>query len=67
MNQIMYRYDQDYVQSVKKKKKKKWNTPINSKTNYRLLHFDAVNFFLVISLHGVPLPKFNFFNVNTQI
>ena len=63
----------DYVQSVKKK------IFINSNTNYStemklvpiimdycILQFDALKFFLGVSLHGGCLPNFNFFNVNPQ-
>ena len=52
---------------------KKWNTPINSVTNYRremkltpinmdycLLQFDALKFFLRIHVHERSLPNFNF-------
>ena len=62
-------------------RKKKRNTPTNSNTNYRrkmklvpmnveyfLLQFDALKFFLRMSLHGGSLPSINFFlNVNLQI
>ena len=60
--------------------KKKRNIHINCNTNYCremklipinmvyfLLKFDALNVFLGISLHGVYLPNFNFFNLNSQI
>ena len=60
-------------------KKKKRNTLIYFNTNYRtkmklvpiitdycLLQFDALKFFLVARLHGRSLPNFNFLNVNPQ-
>ena len=69
-----------YVQQFKKKKKKNRNTPIYFNTSHRtemklvpvitdyvLLQFDALNFFLGVRLHGRSLPNFNFFNENPQI
>ena len=69
-----------FLSSLQSIKTKKRNTLINSVTNYRremkfipiymdyhLLQFDAFKFFLGVSLHGRPLPNFNFFNVNPQI
>ena len=63
-----------------KNKKRKRNTPIYFKKNYRtgmkllpllidycLLQFDALRFFLGVRLHGGSQPNFNFFNVNPQI
>ena len=35
--------------------------------DYCLLHFDALQFFLEVRLHGESLPNFNFFNINPQI
>ena len=62
------------------KKRKKMETLINSNTNYRrdmklipmntdycLLQFDVLKFFLGVHLHGRFQPNFNFFNVNLQI
>ena len=34
---------------------------------YCLLQFDGLKIFLGVRLHGVSLPKFNFFNVSPQI
>ena len=58
---------------------KKKNTPVNSNINYRkemiflpihmdyrLLHFDALKFFLGARLLGASLPSFFFSNVNPE-
>ena len=36
-------------------------------TDYCLLQFDALKFFLGVRLHGGSQPNFNFFNVNPRI
>ena len=64
-------------QSIKKKKK---NTPVYFKTNYRreiklapinmdysLLQFHDLKFVLGVHLHGGFVTNFNFFNIKPQI
>ena len=68
-----------YVQSVKKRKKKR-NIPIYFNKNYRTemklvplimdycqVQFDALKFFLGVRLYGGSLLNSNFFNINPQI
>ena len=79
---LMFYSTKFYVQLVQSNNSnnKKRNTAINSNVNYRremmlvqintdycLLQFDALKFFLEVRLHGGSLPNFNFFNVNPQI